>query len=131
MQYFTIEELCYSSTANKHRINNKPTPNVENNLIQLIENVLDPLRSVYGFPIHVNSGYRSEYLNTLVGGAKNSQHKYGQAADITTGSVTNNKKLFNLAISLDLPYDQIIDEKNYQWVHISYKPNPRKQILHL
>ena len=35
-----------------------------------------------GANIHVNSGYRSPRYNSSVGGAENSQHLYGQAADI-------------------------------------------------
>ena len=42
-----------------------------------------------------------------------------------------NKKLFDLIIKLNLPFDQLIDEKNYQWIHVSYSSKPRKQILHL
>jgi hypothetical protein len=55
----------------------------------------------------------------------------GLAADITAGSPTKNKQLFDLTQKLDLPYDQLIDEKHFQWVHVSFSKNPRKQILHL
>lgn len=56
----------------------------------------------------------------------------GQAADITAGSKAENKKLFDLAQKLNLPYCQLIDEKNFSWVHISYdKNNVKRQILHL
>ena len=55
----------------------------------------------------------------------------GLAADITVGSPTKNKALFNLIIEMDLPYDQVIDERNFSWVHVSYSDKPRKQILHL
>jgi hypothetical protein len=89
------------------------------------------LRDKYGKAIIVNSGYRCEALNKAVGGSKTSHHRYGLAADITAKSKTENKKLFNLAQELDLPFDQLIDEKNYSWIHISYNQKPRKQILHL
>lgn len=55
----------------------------------------------------------------------------GLAADITVGSTTKNKELFDLIIKLDLPFDQLIDEKKFSWVHVSYSSKPRKQILHL
>ena len=55
----------------------------------------------------------------------------GLAADITAGSSIKNKQLFDLIQKLDLPYDQLIDEKHFQWVHVSFSENPRKQILHL
>lgn len=99
---------------------------------ELINNVLDPLRKAYGHPIKVTSGYRSPRLNAAVGGVKTSQHEKGQAADITAGSPEENKKLFDLAQELNLPFCQLIDEKKYKWVHISYdKNNVKRQVLHL
>lgn len=131
MKYFTIKEFCKSSTATLKRIDNTPNSEIVNNLEQLVDNILDPLREAYGKPIKVNSGYRCEALNVAVGGSKTSQHRYGLAADITTGSRLENKKLFILAKQLNLPFDQLIDEKAYSWIHISFSKNPRKQVLHL
>ena len=133
MKYFTLDELINSTTAKSKGIINTPNQEEKNNLVQLIEKVLDPLREAYGKPIIVNSGFRCEKLNKAVGGASTSQHRFGQAADIRTKSdtVSENKKLFDLAIKLDLPFDQLIDEQNYNWIHISYSPRNRKQILHL
>lgn len=131
MKYFTIKELCKSSTAIQRKIDNTPNSEIVNNLEQLVDNILDPLREAYGKPIKVNSGYRCEALNVAVGGSKTSQHRYGLAADITTGSRLENKKLFILAKQLNLPFDQLIDEKAYSWIHISFSKNPRKQVLHL
>lgn len=131
MKYFTIKELCKSSTATLKRIDNTPNSEIVNNLEQLVDNILDPLREAYGKPIKVNSGYRCEALNVVVGGSKTSQHRYGLAADITTGSRLENKKLFILAKQLNLPFDQLIDEKAYSWIHISFSKKPRKQVLHL
>ena len=56
----------------------------------------------------------------------------GEAADITLGSKELNKKLFEW-MQHNLEYDQLIDEKNYQWIHVSYKraEKNRKQVLHL
>ena len=131
MKYFTIKELCKSSTATQRGIDNTPNSEIVSNLEQLVDNILDPLREEYGKPIKVNSGYRSQALNDAVGGSKTSQHKYGLAADITAGSRLENKKLFILVQKMNLPFDQLIDEKSYSWIHISFSKNPRKQILHL
>ena len=131
MKYFTIKELCNSSVATQKQIDNTPNSEVVNNLECLVEYVLDPLREKYGKPINVNSGYRCPDLNKAVNGSKNSQHMFGLVADITAGSKLENKRLFILAQQLNLPYDQLIDEKDYSWIHISYAKNPRKQILHL
>lgn len=131
MKYFTIKELCKSSTATQRGIDNTPNSEIVSNLEQLVDNVLDPLREKYGSPIKVNSGYRCEKLNKAVGGANTSQHRYGLAADITTGSKLGNKNLFILAQQMNLPFDQLIDEKTYSWIHISFSKKPRKQVLHL
>lgn len=132
-KYFSIAELTKSSTAIKKKINNTPTKEVEYNLNQLIDNILDPLREAWGQPIIVGSGYRCEALNKAVGGAAHSQHKLGQAADIHTKSDSkeDNKKLFELIKQLKLPFDQLINEYNYNWIHVSYSPRNRRQILNI
>ena len=130
-KYFTINELTKSSTAQRLHIDNNPTQEVKDNLNALIDNVLDPLRELYGKPIIVNSGYRSFKLNKAVGGAKNSQHLVGQASDIRTVQNTkeSNKELFELIKNSKLPFDQLINEYDYNWVHVSYSPRNRRQIL--
>ena len=133
MKFFTLNELIKSDAARRSKINNTPNKQEENNLIALVENILDPLREAYGKPIIVTSGFRCERLNKLVNGSKTSQHRTGQAADIRTveDTVEENKKLFDLAQELNLPFDQLIDEYNFDWVHVSYSPRNRKQILHI
>lgn len=130
-KYFTINELTKSSTAQRLHINNNPTQEVKDNLNKLIDNVLDPLRELYGKPIIVNSGYRCIKLNKAIGGAKNSQHLVGQASDIRTVQNTkeSNKELFDLIKNSKLPFDQLINEYDYNWVHVSYSPRNRRQVL--
>lgn len=132
MKYFTIEEMTKSSTATAKHIDNTPNQTAIDNLTKLIEIVLDPLREWYGKPIRVNSGYRCKVLNKAVGSkAKNSQHLYGEATDITAGSKAENEKLFNY-IKDNLPFDQLINESDFSWVHVSYREGRlRKQVLTL
>lgn len=132
MKYFTIEEMIKSSTATAKRIDNTPNQTVIDSLTKLIEAVLDPLREWYGKPIRVTSGFRCEALNEAVGSkAKKSQHLYGEAADITVGSKTENEKLFNY-IKDNLEFDQLINESDFSWVHVSYREGRlRKQVLAL
>lgn len=132
MKYFTISELVRSDTAAKLNIDNRCTKEQEERLKELTENVLDPLREAYGKPIKVNSGYRCPKLNKAVKGSPTSDHMQGMAADITGGSVAENKKLFELIQRLNLPFKQLIDEKGFTWVHISYdRDNLKRQILSL
>lgn len=131
MQYFTIQELTASSTARARGIDNKPNAQVEANLTKLIDAVLDPVRRIWGRPITVNSGFRCPALNAAVRGVANSQHLTGEAADITTGSREGNRELFEKISRSGVPFDQLIDESGYSWIHISYSGRNRRQVLHL
>lgn len=131
MKHFTIKELSHSDTALAKGIDNFPTAEAIGNLTKLVDNVLDPLREKYGKPIRVSSGYRSAILNRSVNGATSSQHRLGEAADITTGSKDENRRLFAI-IKNELLFDQLIDEKNFSWVHVSFREGRnRKQVLKL
>lgn len=133
MKYFTISELIRSDTAIARKIWNGANREQEDNLIALVENVLDPLRLFYGKQIRVSSGFRCPALNKAVGGVCNSQHLMGEAADIDTGSKLENQRLARLIVEKRLPFDQLIDEANYSWVHVSYKKDGgnRGQILRM
>jgi hypothetical protein len=128
MKYFTIKELTSTGTG----MPNVPGTVETENLTNLVDKLLDPVREKWGKPIRVNSGYRSMTVNMTVGGATTSQHLKGEAADITAGSKEDNKKLFEI-IKAGYVFDQLIDESDYTWLHVSLKRDGvnRKQILHL
>lgn len=131
MIYFTLQELTKSNTAIAKKLDNTPDEQTIKNLNTLVDNVLDPLRKLYGKPIIVTSGYRSPEVNRSVNGATSSQHALGEAVDISVGSKEENKKLFSL-IKDNLPFDQLINEHDYSWVHVSYREGRlRKQILNI
>ena len=50
--------------------------------------LLQKFRDHYGKPVCINSGHRTEVWNKAHGGAAQSQHKYGRAADINIDGVT-------------------------------------------
>lgn len=130
MKYFTIAELVKSETADRLGIDNQCKKEHVANLTALVNNVLDPLREAYGKPITINSGFRCPALNKTIKGSITSDHMSGRAVDITGGSSTENKKLFYMIQSLGLPFDQLIDEKNFAWIHVSYRrENNRNQVL--
>ena len=132
MKYFTIAEFVRSETADRRAIDNRLPKELLPNVQELVNNVLDPLREAYGKPITVTSGFRCPALNKAVGGSATSQHMSGQAADITAGSREENSRLFYLVQELGLPFDQLIDEKNYSWIHVSYRVGiNRNQVLAL
>lgn len=61
--------------------------NVYHNMVK-VANQLQTLRNYIGKPIRVNSAYRSEDYNKVIGGVKNSQHIMGRAADIVVKGMT-------------------------------------------
>ena len=131
-EHFSMKELTQSQTAIKNGIPNIPKdPQVVANLTLLCEKVLEPLREGMKCPLRISSGYRSPELNKLIGGAKASQHNIGEAVDIDLDE--KNAELFSYIVN-NLDFDQIIwefgDDKNPDWVHVSYKAaGNRKQLL--
>lgn len=133
-KYFDLSEMTRSDTAEKKGIANTPNHDDLRRLNYLMEHCLDPIREAWGKPIGVNSGFRCRELNAVVGGSATSHHLTGEAADITTGTREGNKKLFSLIQTLGVSFDQLIDESDYRWLHISCRENGtgnRRQILHL
>ena len=128
--HFALAEFTRSESAKRHGVSNEPTPEHLQNLIVLCERVLEPIRIKFG-PINISSGYRSKTLNHYIGGSLNSQHCEAKAADIDMdgmGSVSN-KEIFEY-IKNELEFDQLINEFNYGWVHVSYNAGKnRRQIL--
>jgi hypothetical protein len=121
-KHFGLEELTRSETARREGIPNAPEEAQVANLRTLCEQVLDPLRDAVGMAIKVNSGYRSVKLNQRIGGAANSQHVQGMAADIQAPGMRV-LDLFKRVIELRLPFDQIIYEAQNartKWVHVSH-----------
>lgn len=128
MKWFTIKELCKSSTAKKLNIDNTPTAEIKENLTVLIEECLDPIREVFGGPIMVTSGYRCSQLNAVCGGSPTSDHVKGLASDIDT---SDNLRLWDVITSGDFKWTQLINEypdENGEpsWIHISYDPDNLK-----
>ena len=144
MIYFTIEELTHSSTATRLGVDNTPsTPHYEN-LIEMTDHLLDPLRDAWagychshhlGTPaLQVTSGYRGFRLNQAVGGVPSSAHCYGLAVDL----VPHNRqlkafKIFCRQWLATRDFDQMISEKESadgtpRWIHLGYRhPSGRQR----
>ena len=132
-EHLSLAEVTRSDMAKRRGISNMPTPEHLENFKKLAENIFEPIRKHFGVPIFVSSGYRSKALNTAIGGSLSSQHCLGQALDLDMDGTKNgvtNKMVFEY-IKANLNFDQLINEFNYSWVHVSYNPKgkQRKQIL--
>ena len=125
---FTFAEMTRSQLAIRHGLDNTPPGAACDALILLCERVLEPIRDLVGGPLAISSGYRSLEVNRLVGGAATSQHVLGQAADFT--SWTSNTNIVEGIAASRIQYDQLILEGgDLGWVHVSYRPNPRHEVL--
>ena len=123
-KHISDKESVYSRTAIRLDIDNVPTKEHLANMVELAENIFEPLRAYVGGPIKINSFYRSPELNKAIGGSTKSQHCYGQAIDIddTFGRMTN-AEMYDF-IKEHLDFDQMIwefgNDNNPDWVHVSY-----------
>jgi hypothetical protein len=128
-KHLSFEEATHSDTADKLGIiNNNPNLSVIANMKLLAENVFEPIREHFNAPINVSSMYRGLNLNNAVKGSITSQHCSGQAMDIDN-TKPSNKEIFDY-IKKNLEFDQLIDEHNYSWIHVSFSNvKNRKQIL--
>lgn len=125
-EHFSLDELTFSQTAVRKSIDNTPPPPVVSNL-KRIAAMLELVRALTGSPISVSSGYRCPALNKAIGGASNSMHVLGLAADITCPGM-NPRELATVIRDSDLTFDQLIYEGT--WVHIGLSPGlARGQVL--
>ena len=128
---FTLAEITHSNTAKRLGIKNEPNKKHLQNIQKLITGVVQPLRSAIG-PIRVSSGYRSPALNRAIGGSSKSQHCRGQALDLQywEGGKMNNKAIYDWIIDSNIDFDQMINEFDFSWIHISFNEEKnRKQVL--
>lgn len=133
-KHFSRREAEKSQTATRFHIDNKIPDLLLGNVIDIAENVLEPIREAFCVPFSPSSWYRSEDLCLAIGSKTTSQHAKGEAVDIKVPGVSN----LNLAkwIVDNLNFDQLIleyykeDEPHSGWVHVSYKKEGnRKQVL--
>jgi hypothetical protein len=132
----SLAEMTRSDSAKRLGISNEPTIAHLSNMRKLAENVFQPIREHFGVPIYISSGYRSKALNSAIkGSSKTSQHSKGEAMDIDMDNTQiTNAQIFEF-IKSNLSFDQLIyefgDDKNPDWVHVSYSATgkQRNQIL--
>lgn len=131
---FTLLEFTRSGVASQRNIMNVPTELHVRNMQLLCDNVLERIRERFNKPVNILSGFRSRELNAAVGGAPDSQHTMGQAADIEVYGIRNDDLFCFIADHLN--FDQVIAEQlesedgSAGWIHVSYRQGSnRKQEL--
>lgn len=125
--HISFKEAVKSNTALRLNINNEPNDYQITNMVGVAVNVFEPLRAWVGGPIKINSFFRCPALNSAIGGSERSQHCEGRAIDLDdTFGYKTNAEMFHY-IRENLNFDQLIwefgDDKNPDWVHVSYISN--------
>src|SRR3546814_14485338 len=109
-EHFSLAEFTASDTARARHIANEPNARQIESMKALCANVLEPLRSHFGKPVRITSGFRTPELCLAVGSSTGSQHAKGEAADFEVTGVSN------LAVAQwirdCLTFDQLIDRKS-------------------
>ena len=128
---FVLSEITRSNTAKRLGIDNGPDKNHLRSIQRLITNLIQPMRDALG-PIRISSGYRNPNVNRAIGGSTKSQHCKGEALDLQfwkDGKICN-KEIYDWVLSSNVEFDQMINEFDFAWIHISLKKEDnRKQVL--
>jgi hypothetical protein len=126
-RYYTLARLVHSDTARERGIDNAPPPELIPNL-RLLARGLDRIRLLLGHPLDISSGYRSPTLNAAVGGARNSQHSQGLAADFTCPGFGPPLAVARALRDSGIAFDTLIYEFE-EWIHVSFTATPRRRVL--
>jgi len=127
---FVLSEITRSNTATRLGISNEPTKEHLENMQRLILNLIQPMRDELG-PIRITSGYRNPSLNRAIGGSSKSQHCKGQALDLQfwkDGQMCN-KEIYDWVLQSGLDFDQMINEFDFAWIHISLKEKKNRKMV--
>lgn len=122
-KHFTLQEMTFSQKAARLGINNAPSREEINNLRNVCNFILEPVRVHYNKAITPSSGYRGEVLNIAVGGSENSQHRQGEAVDFSVPTIPNLEVCQWIIENVE--FDQLILEYPSSnpfsgWIHCSY-----------
>jgi hypothetical protein len=129
-KHISTAEATESATALRLGIKNVPNEVELEAMKYVSENLFEPIIEWYDKPIKINSFYRCLALNKAVNGSKTSGHVLGNSIDISGGNKVENKKIFDFIKTSGLDFDQVINEYDFTWIHISLKKTGnRKQIL--
>ena len=134
-EHFTLGELCKTKTGIKNVPNEAQVENMKR-VCQWLEELRRRWNNIYGDgddPIIINSGFRSPAVNKAVGGASNSNHLSGCAADIRCLGIE--QALRYAVILLDIAdegredFDELLIEKSAKsiWVHFAVRPKENRR----
>ena len=120
--HFSLEELVASEAATRRGLDNTPPHEVMPNLSRLAEGLELVRAALANHPVHVTSSYRSPRLNQMIGGAKNSRHTLGLAADILCPAFGPPLQVCRAIARSGILIDQLIHEFG-KWCHVGFAPD--------
>lgn len=121
----SYDEMVFSQMAARHNIDNTPREEIKAHLARTAL-ALQTIRAYFRRPLIISSGYRCCDLNRLVGGASESHHTLGFAADFVVKDVPIERVIE--VIPQLIEFDQLINEYG-RWIHLSIYPTLRRQII--
>ena len=149
-QHFTLGELCKTKTGIENVPNEAQVENLKR-LCSWLEMLRSEWNNRYGgsltpnpspkgegsrykeTPIIINSGYRSSQVNKAVGGAPNSNHLTGCAADIRCLGIEQALRyattLLDISDESKEDFDELLIEKSSRsiWVHFAVRPKDNRR----
>ena len=139
-EHFTLGEMCKTSVKYKNVPNEVQVENLKR-LCSWLEMLRSEWNRRYGEgndPIIINSGFRSEAVNNVIGGVATSNHLTGCAADIRVAGM---KQLIRYAtILLDVSdqsredFDELLLEyspRGGYWLHFAVRPKGNRRKVRL
>ncbi|MGL4970126.1 MAG: D-Ala-D-Ala carboxypeptidase family metallohydrolase [Cetobacterium sp.] len=122
---FKYKEITHSDTARRLNMKNDVPLDLMDNMILSAHN-MQKIRDLLGKPIIINSWFRTENLNEILGGVKNSHHKDCLAIDFVASGMSISDAYKKITES-NIKYDQLILYKNKGFIHISFSKSLRMQ----
>ena len=135
-EHFSLEEMTKTSVKGVKNIPNAAQTNNLKRLCGWLERLRDEWNLRYGDgddPIFINSAFRSESVNKAVGGAKNSNHLSGCAADIRVLGMEQMLRyatiLLDISDKTNEDFDELLMERkgNSLWLHFAVRPDGNRR----
>lgn len=124
---FTYKEITHSDTAIKNGIDNKVPYRLMDNMLKSAAGI-QKVRDLLGVPVIPTSWFRTPELNAKVGGVNGSSHMLCLAVDFRLNDMDLSDAYKRIAAS-GIEFDQLILYKSKGFIHISFHPEMRGQIL--
>lgn len=124
-EHFTLEEMSITQVRD---VDNEPRGASLLDALKDTAMRMEAVRALLGAkPVLVTSGYRSPFVNKIVGGSPSSAHMSGRAVDFICPGFGSPREICEAIVASSILFDQLIWEET--WVHLSFAPRMRREVL--